>query len=88
MKKIWMPLPMSAANNRGCRGGLNTSPCTNFQPVSSSVSVSKLSSVLYRAMSLRRVRTMIMVRIPERKKTTTREFIILNQWICTLFIPR
>ena len=34
----WMPEPTSEASRRECLGGLNTSPCTNFQPVSSKVS--------------------------------------------------
>lgn len=38
MKKIWIPAPINEVNNFEKRGGLNTSPWTNFQPVSSTVS--------------------------------------------------
>ena len=64
MKNIWMPVPIIAAKSRGLRGDRNTSPWTNFHPLSSSVS-SKLSSVLYFAMSRLNVRTIIIVSIPE-----------------------
>ena len=51
MQNICTPDPMMEAKNRLLLGGLNTSPCTSFQPVSSILS-SKSSSVLYFAMSL------------------------------------
>lgn len=42
----------------------------------------------YFAISRRRVRMMIMVRIPERKKTTIKELTMENQWICTSLIAK
>jgi hypothetical protein len=38
IQKIWRPAPIMATNNFLFLGGLNTSPWTSFQPVSSSVS--------------------------------------------------
>ena len=38
MQRICTPEPVSAANSMACAGGLNTSPCTSFQPVSSKAS--------------------------------------------------
>lgn len=63
IKNIWMPDPMTAAKSLGYRGGLKTSPCTSFHPDSSRAS-SIPSSELYRAMSRRNVRTIIIVNIP------------------------
>ena len=37
-QKSCIPEPIREANRRELRGGLNTSPCTSFQPVSSNVS--------------------------------------------------
>lgn len=74
MKKIWIPLPITAAKSRGFVGGRKTSPWTNFQPVSSMASSRpvrlSVSPALYLAISLLRVRTMIIVRIPANKKET------------------
>ena len=38
MKKTWIPAPTNAVSSSVWRGGLNTSPCTSFHPVSSTVS--------------------------------------------------
>lgn len=51
MQNICTPDPMIAAKSLLFVGGLNTSPWTSFQPVSSMLS-SRSSSVLYLAMSL------------------------------------
>ena len=53
IQKICTPEPMMDAKSRLLLGGRNTSPCTNFQPVSSILS-SKSSSVLYLAISLKK----------------------------------
>lgn len=50
--------------------------------------VSMLVNNTYFAISRRRVRMMIMVRIPERKKTTIKELTMENQWICTSLIAK
>ena len=42
-QKIWIPAPTNEANNLLNFGGLNTSPCTNFHPVSSKVSSYKMT---------------------------------------------
>jgi hypothetical protein len=54
-----------------------TSPCTSFQPVSSSTS-SAASVALYRLKSRWRVRIMIMATMPERKSTIMSELTIEN----------
>jgi hypothetical protein len=71
-------VPTSAASVPGRAGGLNTSPCRSFHPVSSCAS-SSASSSLYREMSRFRVRTMIIATIPERKSMTSAELATLNQ---------
>ena len=38
MKKTWIPAPTNAVSSSVWRGGRNTSPCTSFHPVSSTVS--------------------------------------------------
>ena len=63
-QKSCIPAPMRDARSLARCGGRNTSPWTSFQPVSSRMSSPSGSSWLYLAMSRRRVRTMIMVRIP------------------------
>ena len=77
--KIWIPDPMTAAKSLLLYGGLNTSPCTSFQPVSSMLSSLSSSAMLYLAMSFLRVLMMIMVMMPDRKKTTTTELMMENQ---------
>ena len=62
---IWMPEPIRAHKMVDCAGGRKISPWTNFQPVSSSVSSSSSSSLLYWAISRRRVRTEVFQYNPE-----------------------
>ena len=57
IKPIWIPEPINAHKMVDCAGGRKMSPWTSFQPVSSSVSSSSSSSLLYWAMSRRKVRT-------------------------------
>lgn len=42
IKNNWTPDPNNAVNNRVCRGGRKTSPCTNFHPDSSKISSYKV----------------------------------------------
>mmetsp|Transcript_31073 Transcript_31073/g.53148 ORF Transcript_31073/g.53148 Transcript_31073/m.53148 type:complete len:208 (-) Transcript_31073:543-1166(-) len=81
------PVPTSTESIIGYCGGRKTSPCTSFQPVSSSTS-SVASAWLYRLKSRWRVRIMIIATMPERKRTIIRELMIENQWICSSPISR
>jgi len=76
------PEPMNTDNAMGPNvplGGRNTSPCTNFQPLSSTASSNVAS--LYRAMSLHTTRTMIMATMHVSNTTTNTELVMENQ--CT-----
>lgn len=65
--KIWMPLPINAANNLGYFGGLKISPWTSFHPLSSRASSAESSILLYLAISLLNVLIIIIVIIPKSK---------------------
>mmetsp|Transcript_35291 Transcript_35291/g.82631 ORF Transcript_35291/g.82631 Transcript_35291/m.82631 type:complete len:236 (-) Transcript_35291:907-1614(-) len=77
----WTPVPVNTDSQPAITGGLKTSPCTSFHPVSSCPS-SRKSCCSYRWKSRRRVRTMIMATRPERKRTIMNELRIENQCTC------
>mmetsp|Transcript_13388 Transcript_13388/g.56211 ORF Transcript_13388/g.56211 Transcript_13388/m.56211 type:complete len:288 (+) Transcript_13388:1806-2669(+) len=81
------PVPTSALSRSKSLGGRNTSPCTNFQPLSSAAS-SAVSSSLYLVMSRRSVRSMMSATIPDRNSTIIMEFTMENQWICASVMSR
>ena len=85
MENSWIPDPTRTTNRSVCFGGLNISPWTNFHPVSS-IASSGSSSRVYLAMSRLKDLIIIMLRMPARKKTTTSELMIENQWIWTSVI--
>ena len=80
--KVCTPVPTRTESIMGMRGGRKTSPCTSFQPVSSSTS-SVTSVALYLARSRCSVRIMIIATMPVRKRTIISELTIENQWICS-----
>merc|ERR1719399_1036235 len=82
IEKVCTPVPTRTESIMGARGGRKTSPCTSFQPVSSSTS-SAASMALYRLKSRCSVRIMIIATMPERKRTIISELTIENQWICS-----
>mmetsp|Transcript_39708 Transcript_39708/g.55393 ORF Transcript_39708/g.55393 Transcript_39708/m.55393 type:complete len:243 (-) Transcript_39708:640-1368(-) len=72
------PVPRSTERSIGFPGGRKTSPCTSFQPNSSCAS-SDSSALLYREISLCRVRTRITPIMHDRKTTMINELTIENQ---------
>mmetsp|Transcript_59730 Transcript_59730/g.158841 ORF Transcript_59730/g.158841 Transcript_59730/m.158841 type:complete len:210 (+) Transcript_59730:224-853(+) len=80
MPSTCMPEPTDTDSRVEKYGLRNTSPCTNFQPVSSLAS-SAVATSLYCVMSRCRVLSRIMATMPDRKTRMRTELRIANQWI-------